>query len=49
TGSIALYSLRGFVVNGFIKNEIRSRLGKGTYDLVHLRRWLAKVSPKSVV
>ena len=49
TGSIALYSLRGFVVNGFIKNEIRSRLGKGTYDLVHLRRWLAKASPKSVV
>ncbi len=49
TGSIALYSLKGFVVNGFIKNEIKSRLGEGTHDLVHLRRWLAKAHPKSVV
>jgi len=49
TSSIALYSLKGFIVNGFIKNEIRSRLGKGTYDLVHLRRWLTKTPSKSVV
>jgi len=49
TSSMALYSLKGFIVNGFIKNQIRSRLGKGTYDLVHLRRWLAKTPPRSVV
>jgi len=49
TSSIALYSLKGFIVNGFIKNEIRSRLGKGTQDLVHLRRWLMKTTPTSVV
>jgi hypothetical protein len=49
TGSIALYSLKGFIVNGFIKNEIRPIFGKGVHDLVHLRRWLAKSPPASVV
>lgn len=49
TGSIALYSLKGFIVNGFIKNEIRPRIGETVQDLVHLRRWLTKAPPKSVV
>jgi hypothetical protein len=47
TSSIALYSLKGFIVNGFIKNEVRSRFGEGVHDLVHLRRWLVKARPRS--
>ena len=49
TSSIALYSLKGFIVNGFIKNEIRPRFGKGVHDLVHLRRLLTKTPSSSIV
>jgi len=49
TSSVALYSLKGFIVNGFIKDEIRSRFDEGVHDLVHLRRWLVKAPPRSVV
>jgi len=50
TGSIALYSLKGFVVEGFVKNGFRSSIAdQGTQDLVVLRRWFAETRSSSVV
>jgi L-amino acid N-acyltransferase YncA len=50
TGSIALYSLKGFIVEGFIRDGFRpSSERQGWQDLVLLRRYLEAEAPTSVV
>ena len=50
TGSIALYSIKGFMIEGFVKDGFRTNFtGQGTSDLVVLRRRLTAPSPSSVV
>ena len=50
TGSIALYSLKGFVIEGFIKNGFSSAFtSQGGQDLVILRRRFAETQSPNVV
>ena len=50
TGSIALYSLKGFVIEGFVKDGFSSTFGgQAGQDLVILRRRFATATSPSVV
>jgi len=50
TGSIALYSLKGFVIEGFVKDGFSSTFaGPGGQDLVILRRRFTTVTSPNVV
>lgn len=49
TGSIALCSLKGFVVEGFVRGGFNpSFTGEGSRDLVILRRWLTATGPSNM-
>jgi ribosomal protein S18 acetylase RimI-like enzyme len=49
TGSIALYSLKGFMIEGFIKNGFGQGVAQGSHDLVILRRRLMQQTAQQSV